>query len=228
MPLSRLRQENGFTLMELLIATTLTTVILGSAVALSSQIQNGYRRQLEDSAGEQEARYAIEWISRYLRGAGNNPKSADTSDCTVANPDFIGLIIDPNGDGEDDDITLQMDSNPPDGVIGGVSPDCTQANEQVTISFCSEAEFAGGDCTGANTIEFLDEVIGGVATTRTDNVIDGLQFVYLRSDGVTETAISGEVFYVRVQIVTRTRTINAASGNADTRTLATTVRVRNR
>jgi len=34
-------------------------------------IQNGYRRQIENSAGEQEARYAMEWIGRYLRGAGD-------------------------------------------------------------------------------------------------------------------------------------------------------------
>jgi prepilin-type N-terminal cleavage/methylation domain-containing protein len=228
MPFSRLRQENGFTLMELLIATVLTTIILGSAVALSSQIQNGYRRQLEDSAGEQEGRYALEWISRYLRGAGNNPKLATKSTCTAANPDFVGVILDPNGDGVDDDVTLQMDSNPPDGVIGGVSPDCTQENEQVTISFCSEDEFDDGVCPGANTIEFLDEVVGDVATTRTDNVIDGLQFVYLRSDGVTPTTISAEVFYVQVQIVVRTRTINALAGTPETKTMSTTVRVRQR
>jgi len=55
MSMTFLRDNRGFTLMELLVASVVTTVVLGGAVALTSQIQNGYRRQLEDSAAEQEA-----------------------------------------------------------------------------------------------------------------------------------------------------------------------------
>lgn len=219
--------ERGFTLAELLIASVVTTLVVGGAVALTSQMQNGYRRQLEDSAGEQEGRYALEWIGRYLRGAGNNPFSVTKSDCPGANTDFFGVIIDPNGDGVNDDITLQMDSNPPDGKVGGESPACDQANEHVTISFCSEDEFADGDCPGANTIEFLDEAVGAAATTRTDNVIAGLQFVYLDSARVP-TNVQANVFYVQVQITIRTRTVNAGTGSADTRMLQSEIRVRDR
>ena len=43
---------------------------------MTSQIQKGYRRQLEDSAAEQEARYALDWIGRYIRAAANNPTAA--------------------------------------------------------------------------------------------------------------------------------------------------------
>lgn len=105
-PSSRLRQENGFTLVELLVASVCTMIVLGGAVALTSQIQSGYRRQLEDSAGEQEARYALEWIGRYLRGAGNNPFNVTESDCPGVNTTFFGIIMDPNGDGENDDIAV--------------------------------------------------------------------------------------------------------------------------
>ena len=76
MCITRLRDENGLTLIELLVASAITVVVLGSAVAMTSQIQNGYRRQLEDSAAEQEARYVLEWIGRYVRGAANNPTAA--------------------------------------------------------------------------------------------------------------------------------------------------------
>lgn len=217
MKLPRFRGERGFTLVELLVASVITVVVLGGAVALTSQIQNGYRRQIEDSAGEQEARYALEWIGRYLRGAGNNPFSVTSSDCPGANTDFYGVIIDPNGDGENDDITLQMDSNPPDGKVGGASPACDQANEHVTITF-DEA---------TNTIEFLDEAVGASATTRTDNVIDGLEFVYLDSDRAV-TNVQANVFYVQVRITIRTRTTNAATGAPATRTLQSETRVRNR
>ncbi len=230
MSISRLRQENGFTLIELLVASVVTMLVVGGAVALTSQIQNGYRRQLEDSAGEQEARYALEWIARYLRGAGNNPRLATTSTCPSDPTPFEALRIDPNDDGVFDDITLQMDANPPDGKIGGDAPDCNQTFEHITISFCSAAEAADGDCASANTIEFVDVGVGGDAATRTDNVIDNLQFQYLQSDGTTEITDPDDsdlVFYVRVQITIRTRTVSS-SGLPETRTLQSTVRVRER
>lgn len=212
-----LRDERGFTLVELLVASVVTVLVVGGAVALTSQIQNGYRRQIEDSAGEQEGRYALEWINRYLRSVGNNPFNVTQSDCPGANTLFYGLIMDPNGDGVDDDITLQSDSNPPDGKIGGTTGDCHQANEHVTIKFDN----------ATHTITFLDEAVGASATTRTDAVIDGLQFVYLNS-ARAPTNVQADVYYVQTQIRIRTRTIDVAAGAPATRTLSSEVRVRSR
>jgi len=212
-----IRDERGFTLVELLVASVCTVILLGGAVALTSQIQNGYRRQIEDSAGEQEARYALEWVNRYLRSVGNNPFNVTQSDCPGANTLFYGLIMDPNGDGVNDDITLQSDSNPPDGKIGGTTGNCTQANEHVTISF-SNTDHA---------ITFLDEAVGASATTRTDAVIDGLEFVYLDSNRAP-TTVQADVYYVQTRIRIRTRTIDVAAGAPATRTLSSEVRVRSR
>lgn len=214
---THLRNERGFTLIELLISMVCTTIVLGGAVALTTQVQTGYRRQLEDSAGEQEARYAMEWIGRYLRGAGNNPFNVASSNCPGANTTFYGVIMDPNGDGVNDDITLQSDSNPPDGLIGGSAGNCTQSNEHVTISFDSVN----------HAIVFLDEAVGAAATTRTDNVIAGLLFIYLDSNRVP-TSVQADVFYVQTQITIRTRTMNGASGQPSTRMLMSEIRVRNR
>ena len=182
-----LNNERGFTLVELLVASVVTILVLGGAVALTGQLQNGYRRQLEDSVGEQEARYAMDWINRYLRSVGNNPFNVASSACPGANTIFYGLIMDPNGDGVNDDITLQSDSNPPDGKIGGTAGNCTQANEHVTISY-SDTEHA---------ITFLDEAVGANATTRTDSVIDGLEFIYLDSNRAV-TAVQANVVYVQI------------------------------
>jgi prepilin-type N-terminal cleavage/methylation domain-containing protein len=212
-----IRNERGFTLIELLVAMVCSTVVLGGAVALTGQIQTGYKRQLEDSAGEQEARYAMEWIGRYLRGAGNNPFNVTSSNCPGANTTFYGVIMDPNGDGTNDDITLQSDSNPPDGLIGGASPTCNQPNEHVTISFDA----------AAHAIQFLDEAVGASATTRTDNVIGGLEFVYLDSARAL-TTVQADVFYVQTHITIRTRTIDVATGQPATRELVSEIRVRNR
>ena len=217
MNLNHLRREAGFTLMELLVASVCTMIVLGSAVALTSQIQNGYRRQIENSAGEQEARYAMEWIGRYLRGAGNNPFNVTESDCPGVDTAFLGIIMNPDGDGLNDDITIQSDINPPDGMIGGVSPACTQTNEHVTISHDP----------ATNSIVFLDQAVGVTATTRTDRVISGLQFTYLDSNRVV-TANQANVFYVQTRITIRTRTVDGSSGNPDTRVLTSEIRVRGR
>lgn len=214
---THLREENGFTLVELMVASLMTMMVLGGAVALTSQIQNGYRRQMEDSAGEQEARYALEWVGRYIRGADNNPFSVATSQCPAAGTVFTGIVIDPNADGVNDDITLQTDSNPPDGLIGGDGVTCTQANEHVTISLDNVN----------NTIVFLDEAVGEDATTRTDSVIDNLEFVY-RDSSHNVTNVAADVIYIETRITIRSRTINPATGLPNTRMLSGEVRVRSR
>ena len=222
MTVNRLMDQRGFTLVELLVASVCTVVVLGGAVALTAQIQSGYRRQLEDSVGEQEARYALEWIGRYLRSAGNNPFGAPTSACPAANTQFKGMI--PNL--TTGSLTLQSDSNPPDGLIGGESGACNQTNEHVTISLNATL----------HEIQFLDQAVGTTATTRTDAVIEALQFVYRKSnrdiwtgiDAATGLADSANnIFYVQTNIAIRTRTLNA-NGSPNTRTISSEIRVRSR
>lgn len=211
-----LKDQRGFTLVELLVASMCTVIVLGGAVALTAQIQNGYRRQLEDSIGEQEARYALEWIGRYLRSVGNNPFNATTSACPTAGTTFQGLI--PNT--TTGALTLQSDSNPPDGLIGGSSGNCTQTNEHVTISLNATL----------HEIQFLDQAVGTTATTRTDAVIDNLQFNYLDANRATwdSSTSASNIFYVQTVITIRTRTVNATSGTPSTRTITSEIRVRGR
>ena len=151
-------------MIELLVASACTVMVVGGAVAMTVQVQNGYRRQSEDAVGEQEARYALEFIGRYIRGAGFNPFNVMSSNCPARPPHFVGVVIDPNLDGVNNDVTLQMDSNPPDGLIGGPLGACTQANEHVTIALDAVTD----------TIVFQDMAVGVAATTRTDSVIENL------------------------------------------------------
>ena len=216
MTVTRLKDQRGFTLVELLVASVCTVIVLGGAVALTAQIQSGYRRQIEDSVGEQEARYALEWIGRYLRSAGNNPFNAITSGCPTAGTAFVGLI--PNM--TTGALTLQSDSNPPDALIGGAAGACNQTNEHVTISHNATLD----------EIQFLDQAVGTTATTRTDRVIESLQFVYLDSSRVAwdPATSASNIFYVQTNITIRTRTVNATSGTPTTRTLSSEIRVRGR
>lgn len=217
--MKHLKDQRGFTLVELLVASVCTTIVLGGAVALTGQIQNGYRKQMEDSVGEQEARYALEWIGRYLRSAGNNPFSVTTSSCPATGTTYQAVKPDPNGDSNNNDIALQSDVNPPDKMIGGSTAfGCTQVNENVRISLN----------TTLHEVQFQDIGANVTSTTRTDAVIDDLQFSYLKSDGQPWVAAdgAGNIYYVRTTITIRTRTANLSG--ITNRSLMSTVRVRAR
>jgi type II secretory pathway pseudopilin PulG len=219
--LTPLRGQRGFTLIELLVSSVVTIIVLGSAVALASQIQNGYRRQMEEAVAEQEGRYALDWISRYIRAADNDPYAAPTSNCPVAGTVFDGIQFDPDADGFQNDIRIQTDANPPDGQIGGEAGACDQAFEDVTISLDAAND----------TIIFFDNNLDAAGTTRTDNVIEDLRFVYYKgdhSDLDPLVDLAADVRYVETQITIRTRTIDPSTGLPVTRTLSSEVRVRSR
>lgn len=228
--------ERGFTLAEILVASLVTMLILGGAVAVTSAVQQSYRRQIEDAAAEQEGRYALEWVSRLIRAAGNNPYAlpkmnnngtpADLTDdtpippvCPPVNPAYSWLVMDPNGGTvTDDSIRIQTDSNPPDGVLGGATAaSCNQANEDVTVSYDP----------ASLSITFLDNNLGGTATIRTDAVIAGLKFVF-RNAAHAVTANAANAVYVETQVTVRTRTIDPATLLPQTRILSQEVRIRGR
>lgn len=209
--------ERGFTLIELLVATVVSMLVLGGAVALTSQVQNGYRRQIEASAGEQEGRYALEWIGKLIRGADNNPFSVVSTNCPAPATAYAAIRFDPNGDSVDNDIRLQTDSNPPDGQVGGATGLCNQANEDVTIS---------RDAAN-NAILFFDNNLGVPASIRTDAVIQDLRFVY-RDAARAVTTVPANVRYVEIRITVRSRTLDPATGAPVTRLLSSEIRVRSR
>ena len=217
-----LRDQRGFTLAEVMVATLVTTLVLGGAVMLTSRVQESFKRQIEDSAGEQEGRYALDWVSRLIRGAGNNPFSlpivaGDLAACPIAagGTPYSWVIMDPDADGLNDDIRLQTDSNPPDGILGGAA--CDQKNEDVTVSFDP----------GTNSITFRDNNLDDGAEVRTDAVIDNLLFVF-KNDNHQPTVDVANVVYIETQVTVRTRTLNPLTGLPETRLLTQEVRLRGR
>lgn len=217
MSMTPFANERGFTLIELLVASTITMAVLGGAVMLTSQVQKGFTRQIEDSAAEQEGRYALDWVSKLIRSAGNNPYSIASSACPSAGTPFAAIVFDPNGDGVNNDIRLQMDSNPPDGLLGGPAGNCNQANEDVTVSLDAANK----------TITFLDNNLGGSSSIRTDAVISNLLFIY-RDVSHNTTTNSLNVVYVETRVTVQTRTIDPSTGAPTTHVLSQEVRLRGR
>jgi Tfp pilus assembly protein PilW len=213
--------ERGFTIAELLVATVVSLLVVGGAVSVTSQVQNNYRRQMEEVAAEQEGRYALDWVSKLIRSAGNNPYLIATANCPAAGTPFTGLIVDPNGDTVHNDIRLQTDSNPPDNLLGGALGACTQPNEDVTVSY---------DAT-TRSITFLDNNLGGTATIRTEPVITNLEFAY--RDGSRQVVTPADaaanpqqVMYVVTRITVQPRAVG--NQGVTTRVLSQEVRIKGR
>jgi Tfp pilus assembly protein PilW len=205
----------GFSLVELLVAMTISILVVGGAAALGAQVQSSYRAQMEAATAQQEGRYAIQWIERYLRAAGNNPYRVLTTPCPATGTPFQAIRFDPNGNGQQDDIRLQMDANPTNGLIGGAAGACNEPNEDVTIAF-----------NGSNSITLRDNITG-ITDTRTDRVIAGLQFIY-RNPQRAITTNPAQVAFVETRVTVRTKIDDGNLGAPVTAVVSSETRVRSR
>lgn len=81
-------KENGFSLIELIIALGVTTIVMGSAFSLINGFQQRYRYEEAYADAQRNARFAISRLSEVIRSAGTNP----TADSTVNRTDFVTLL----------------------------------------------------------------------------------------------------------------------------------------
>jgi hypothetical protein len=110
----------------------------------------------------------------------------DTANCPAAGQTYDWVIINPLAHATNDNIRLQMDSNPPDGILGG--PGCDQANEDITVRTTLPRRASRSKTTTRRRR----------GTVRTDAVIDGLLFVFKDVNHVP-TANAANVVYVETQ-----------------------------
>lgn len=210
-----LNGEGGFTLVEFLISSLVMSLVLGSAVALSSQIQQAYGTQLDDAVAQQEARYALDWIARDLRSAGSDPYFVIADDQQV--------WIDPNGGVDNDDsIRIEADIHDNDGAAGvgdGPDGDNADAGEIITIAFDP----------ATNTITRRDHNAGeAVGVSMTEPIFTDLSFTWLDGDK-NETVVSQAVAYVRVDVTAQSKARNQfVEEGFTTSVLSTEVRLRTR
>ena len=213
-----LRDARGFTLVEFMIAALITTAVLGGTVLLATQVQQGYTTQLDDVLVEQEVRYTLDWIARILRSAGSNPYSISTSPCPDIGTPFEPIRIDPNGNGQDDDIRIQADISPPNGILGGdVAGTCTEEGEDVTIALDPDAL----------TITLQDNNTDDAPEAMTEPIITNLEFTYLNS-ARNVTTNPNLIAYVQVEVTGRSKAYNEILKKFPEATLSTEVHIRAR
>jgi prepilin-type N-terminal cleavage/methylation domain-containing protein len=208
--------ERGFSLVELLIAAAISALVLGASAALAARMQQSYGTDLDDVAVEEEARFALDWIARLLRAAGSNPYNITVSPCPVAGTAFQAIRLDPNANGVQDDVRIQADINPPNGLLLGTTGACTtEPGEDVTISHDSVNR----------VITRQDHGVDATARAMTDPVITQLRFTYLDATRAA-TVNPATIAYAQVSITGTSRMWNVERRQYNTKTLQTEVRLR--
>lgn len=214
-----MHREHGFSMIELMIAMLVSMLVLGSAASVISAVQNTYAHQMDDATVEQEARFAMDWIRRTIEQAGSNPYSVSVTDCPSAGTAVQAIRMDPDGDGQPDDIRIQADAGIPDGFIVGPAgctfPMVDGEGEDVTIAHNP----------AANTITRFDRATDAAPVAWTDGVFTGLQFQYLDSS-MNATAFAGAVRIIRVTITGRSRSARPGMNEGTTFTLESDVRLK--
>ena len=212
-----MKDVKGFTLIELLLAMAISATVLGTALLLTTQVQKSYATQVDGASVQQEARYAMDWITRLLQSAGSNPTEITVSGCPAAGTTFRALRRDPNADGVQSDIRIHADIGPPNGLLGGIGGACNEAGEDVTIAH-----------DAANrTITRRDNNLDAAAVNMSDRVITNLQFAYIRANGMAAVT-DDQIAVVRVTVAARTPSVDPYTGQFVTYTLTSDVRVRSR
>jgi Tfp pilus assembly protein PilW len=194
----RAADERGFSLVELMIVGLITAMIVGSAIAMSTQVNKTYSHQLNDAAVQQEARFALEWITRVLSAAGSNPYAIVNSACPVPGTPFTPIWLDPNGNGVQDDVRVHADVTRPNGLLLGLAGACNEQGEDVTIGIQANAAPA------ANAITRFDRAVDAAAVPITDQVFTRLRFTYLTAARAV-TVNPAQIAYVQVDLTGRTR-----------------------
>jgi len=214
-PGARSGSQKGFTLVELLVALMVTIAVVGGATLLAVQMQGSYQAQMDSASVQQDARYVLEEVTRYLRQAGNNPYRVTTTSCPAAGTPFLPIRINPDGDLLNDDVRIQMDANPTNGLIGGATGACGETEEDVTI-FHDAAN---------RTVSVTDS--NGATRSLSDAAVTSLLFAY-RDPSHNVTTNPANVAFIQTTVTVETRSRDLNQARTLQYTVASEVRVRSR
>ena len=170
------QNENGFTLVELLVAMAISLIVMASIGYLYYSQQKSYVAQEQIAAMQQNLRAAMYYMEREIRMAGCDPTqdaNPPTPDIQTAGANTISFTL---------DITNTAGTGNPDGLVDG-------PNENVTYAL------ADNDGDGDNDLERNSNLIA-------EN-IDALDFVYLDGSGNVTASIS-QIRSVQITIVAKT------------------------
>ncbi len=132
-------RQSGYSLVELLVSTAVTLVVVGAAGLLATTTERVASVVEREHGALLDAQFTLDWMVRTLEQAGSRAYGQPALACAGADVVFGALRIDPDGNGVDDDVRVRMDVNPPNGWLGGRPGVCDESGEDVAIGFDREA-----------------------------------------------------------------------------------------
>ncbi|HOE23135.1 MAG TPA: prepilin-type N-terminal cleavage/methylation domain-containing protein [Smithellaceae bacterium] len=207
----------GFTMIELLIAMAVGLVLLAAVYSVFLVQNKELRNQEQITEMQQNARMAMEMISRDLMMAGFGGYNATailprcTGTTTATNAPCVGITA-----ANANSISFAMDVTDNAGT-GGPDGDRDDANENITYDvYTSGGVPALGrkSSTSASRMPVVENV-------------SALSFTYLPATGTTATTDLSLIRRVQISITTRTANVDPGTGNYRYFTLTSTVTPRN-
>lgn len=171
--------RDGYTLLEILVATAITGVVMGSIYTSFYSQDKSYVTQSEVITMQQNLRGGMSLMMKEIRMAGCDPTGKANAGIISANPDRISFTLDIRGEDAND---------PSDG-------DTSDPNERITYALYDSNRDGVNDTLGRRT--------GGGRNTPAAENMDGLNFVYLDENG-TPTNVLSEIRSVEVTLLART------------------------
>lgn len=212
-----LSHPSGFTLIELMIAMVMGLVLLAALYSFFIFQNKELKKQEQITEMQQNARMAMDMISRDLAMAGFGGYNATailprcTGTTTAANAPCVGITA-----ANANSISFTMDVND-DASTGVPDGDRDDANENITYDVYT----SGGVSTlgrKSSTSSVKQPVLSYVSS---------LSFTYLPATGTTATTNLADIRRVQISITTRTANVDPSTGNYLYFTLTSTVAPRN-
>ena len=180
-----MRWNKGFTLVEILIAMAIASVVMAGIYSAYSSQQRSYIVQEQVAGMQQNLRASMDLMEREIRMAGYDPTGGAGAKIITADIAELQFRIDVNGDG---DFTKPG------------SPPGNDTNEQIRYALKLDADrdgIADGSPCG------LGRATWGSGLMPVAENIDALNFVYLDKDGNPTTTLE-EIRSVQIVLVART------------------------
>lgn len=209
-------KNQGFTIVEFMVAMTLGAVILAGVVAANVSQQRSYVTQDQTAEIQQNVRAALYYMQREIRMAGCNPTNeAPNTGIVAMGNDFLHIRmditggendgVDNDGDGVVDEDTNGLDDNGDGLVDEGPEADEYRYSDGDTDDRDEDVAYSHYDSDGDGINDCLGRDIGAGNQPVSQN-IDALNFVYLDEDG-NVTATRNRVRAIQVTIVGRTERV---------------------
>jgi prepilin-type N-terminal cleavage/methylation domain-containing protein len=153
--------QGGFSLLEVTVALTVITVILGIAFGVLNRFQVNYRYEMGYVDAQRNGRFAIARLSEIVRSAGTNPTGKTAVNWLT--------FVDFGGSNSSSTLTLKSDLDG-DGATNSTltsSTDVIIASENVTLRLN----------TSTNTIEMVDNNLAVDSTRRVVPIAENVRSV---------------------------------------------------